>query len=160
MKRIASTLYTKGRLAANPLRFIYDENGYLFSRGKYRTKILPTDLPEWFVPVYIYKDDGYLSAKGVKHLVYKPNFFTNHLHKDDILYVSYAQRLTPFTNERGYEWYENYDHVLSGSSILPYLDAVEKYSGYDVSDIRSELQRKREWYIGINPPGERYDLHE
>ena len=50
---------------------IESSEGYLLSSGKYRqykTKILPSDLPEWYVYGYFYKRHGYMSAKGIKDL--------------------------------------------------------------------------------------------
>jgi len=159
MKRINATCYTREKIAHLPLRFVRDPDGYLFSNARYRTKILPSDLPEWFVPCYIYKSSGYLSAKGVKHLVYKPNYsFTNHLHKDDLLFISYDKPLIPVLTEYGHQWYDGQDHILYGSSIVSFLDAVQKYSGYDISEIQGAIQRKRQWYIEHNPPEERYEL--
>ena len=33
-----------------------------------------------------------------------------------------------------------------GPLIIDFVDAAEKYSGYDVSDIRRELKRKSDWF--------------
>ena len=159
MKKIKAKVYTEGRIAHLPLRYIQDPEGYLFSEARYRTKILAKDLPEWFISCYIYKSNGYLSAKGVLYLEYKPNYsFTNHLYKDDLLFISYNKPLVPIVTTLGLKWFEGYDHILSGACICQYIEAVEKYSALDVSEIRKELQRKRNWYIDNNPPEERYEL--
>lgn len=35
---------------------------------------------------------------------------------------------------------------MSGLLIIDFADAAEKYSGYDVTEIRREIQRKSDWY--------------
>jgi hypothetical protein len=154
-KNIKATLYMESKVKhsrKDGLYLVSDPSGYLYSDGRYRTKILPEDLPEWFIHVYIYKQYGYISAKGIKHLVYKPNyFFDNHLHKDDFLYISYNDEIVRDASEDQYDWYRGYDHLVYGVTILFFLDAVEKYSDYDTSEIRKEIERKTEWYYERNP---------
>ena len=120
--------------------------GHLLAYGKYRTKLYPPDLPEWYIFGYMYKRYGYMSAKGVKHLLYKPNYAFNHLYKDDILFISYDKDILPITDNTGFAWYEGYDYCLSGPIILEFIDAAEKYSHYDVGSIRAEIEKKKEWY--------------
>jgi len=159
MKQVRSKLYTTAKVRHLPLRYETDPNGYLFAEARYRTKILEADLPEWYISCYIYHSTGFLSTKAVKHMAYKPNYaFTNHLYKDDLLFISFDEPLIPTKTQFGNPWYEGYDYILSGSSICHYVDAVEKYSGLDVSGIRNELHKKREWYIQHNSPEERYEL--
>lgn len=159
MKRIRAKLYTSGKILHLPLRYETDPAGYLFSEARYKTKILETDLPVWYISCYIYHSTGFLAAKGVKYLAYKPNYsFANHLYKDDLLFVSFDKPLVPIMTQSNSLWYEGYDHILSGVSILSYIDGVERYSGLNVSNIRNELHKKREWYIQHNPPEERYEL--
>ena len=81
-KKINSNLYMESKICWKEFAVEYDPQGYLFSGGRYRTKILPEDLPKWFVYGYIYKRHGFISAKGVRYLLYAPNYtFNNHLHK-------------------------------------------------------------------------------
>ena len=130
----------------------YDSSGFLFAQGKYRTKILPEDLPEYFVHGYLYKRYGYISAIGVSHLVYVPNYvFTNHLYKDDMLLISYKDTIESYETEGGFSWYKGYDELVSGHLIEKFVDAAEKYSQYNVDDIRKEIQRKEAWYYEHNP---------
>ena len=154
-KRINSMLYMESKI-----KFIRNEGsiaisdscGFLFAQGRYPTKILPSDLPEWYIHGYMYKRHGYISTKGVKHLLYIPNYvFTNHLHKDDILFVSYNTTIEPFITEFGSKWYKNYDELLSGHLLVDFVEAVGKYSDYDISDIQNEIIRKREFYYEKNP---------
>ena len=42
--------------------------------------------------------------------------------------------------------YDGYRHAVSGPLIIDFVNAAEKYSGYDVSDIRRELKRKSDWF--------------
>jgi predicted metal-dependent hydrolase len=125
---------------------------YLYANGIYPTKILPEDLPEWYVFGYIYKRHGYLSAKGVKHLQYVPNFtIKNHLHKYDTLYISYDKPIEPYENEGGSIWYKGYDDAVGSHMIADFAKAAGKYSDYDVKEILSEIERKRAWYYENNP---------
>ena len=159
MKQLRSKLYTTGKIQHLPLRYVTDPDSFLFAEARYKTRILESDLPEWYISCYIYHSTGFLSAKGVKHLANKPNYaFTNHLYKDDLLFISFEKPLIPIKTQNGSPWYDGYDHILSGSSIYSYVEAVEKYSSLDVSNILNELHKKREWYILNNPPEERYEL--
>jgi len=150
-----ATLYTESRIMRKHGNLIVerDSDGYLFSGGKYHTKIRPEDLPEWFVYGYMYKRYGYISAKGVKHLLYNPNYtFNNHLHKYDTLYLSYDMEIVLYeTDETNTTWYKGYDHIISGALITEFLEAASKYSAYDVREIQKELEIKRAWYFERNP---------
>ena len=42
------------------------------------------DLPEWYVYGYFYKRHGYMSAKGIKYLAYRPQKHWNHMFKDEM----------------------------------------------------------------------------
>ena len=68
---------------------VYDENNYLFAKGIYKTKILEKELPEYFVKLYLSIKYVFVSVKNIKDIKYKPNYSTNHLYKDDLLYISY-----------------------------------------------------------------------
>ena len=132
----------------NPKTHMYepDADGYLFAKGLYRTKIRPEDLPEWYVEGQLYHQDGYISAKGVKCLLYKPNYIMPHLHKDDLLFISYDKPIEP--DDEGVQgiWYHGYDHIVWGGMILPFLQACKAYSGYNISAIMDEVKNKEQWY--------------
>lgn len=146
-KKIQATLYMESKLLLKEWRVEHDPGGYLFAGGRYRTKILPADLPEWYVYGYLYKRHGYISAKDVKHLLYVPDYaFSNHLHKYDTLLISYDEDIEPFKSEDGFSWYKGYKHAIGGPLIVNFVEAVGKHSNYDVAEIRKELKRKREWY--------------
>ena len=95
--RIKATRYMESRICHTPLRVETDPDGHLFADGVFPTKLFASDLPEHFVYGYMYKRHGYISAAGVKHLLYVPNYVFNHRHKDDTLYIyrmkaQYGQR--------------------------------------------------------------------
>lgn len=144
--RIVSTLYVESRIRHNPLRAETDPDGHLFSDGQYKTKIYASDLPEHFVYGYLYKRHGFISAAGVKHMLYVPDYTFNHRLKYDTLYISYDEPIRLDTGDHGLKLYEGYKHAVSGPLILDFVDAAEKYSAYDVSEIRSEIKRKSDWY--------------
>lgn len=128
-----------------------NENGYLYANGRYPTKILKQELPDWYICCYIYHRYGYISAKGVKELRYVPNYvFDNHLYKDDVLYVSYSGKIdrqlgTPF------DLYTGYDEFLCGPCIVSFTEAVGRYSSYNVLEILAEMTAKKQWYEERNP---------
>ena len=132
--------------ADNPERILY-------SHGRYRTKIKQEDLPEWYVKGYFGGGRwGYLSAKDIKHLIYSPNYnINNHCYKYDSLYISWSDEIIPYKDEYGYKSYKNYDVVIGRSFILDFVDAVDKYSNYDVRNIKKALTRKRKWFEKANP---------
>jgi hypothetical protein len=153
-KRFNANRYmeTKLKWGSDKISVISDPNDYLFAYGKYRTKILAKDLPEWYVYGYMYKRHGYLSAKGVKHLLYTPNYFIeNHWHKYDTLYISYDAEIEPYTDERGMTYQKGYDEAIGGHLIVEFVEAVSKHTDYDVSEIQQELDKKRAWYFERNP---------
>lgn len=145
-KKFNANYYSK-----KSIKFINHEltvvsNGdYLYSNGIYPTKIKEEDLPEWYFK-YCYYYSRFISAKGVKYMVLKCNYvFTNHLHKDDILYISYNNKIEEYQNDYG-KTYRNYDVILSGNWIIDYIQMVKKYSNYDITELEQELERKRAWY--------------
>jgi hypothetical protein len=153
-KRIRANLYMESKIkwVKRELTVEHDPDGYLYADGRYRTKIQPTDLPEWYVYGYLYKRHGYLSAKGVKQLVYKPNYFIkNHVFKYDTLFVSYDEPIEPYTDEFDHNWYRGYDHAIGGPILRDFAEAVGRYSDFDVSAIQEEIQKKIAFYYEHNP---------
>ena len=133
---------------------VHDPDDYLFSQGRYRTKILESDLPEWYVKGYFGGGrHGWLSAKDVKYLLYEPNYHVkNHCYKYDNLYISYSAPII-YEDVDGQRsmFPEGYDYVISRNFIVDFVEAVEKYSDVEVSQILSELHIKREWFNEHNP---------
>ena len=145
--RLTATLYMESPLSKHFFDGEPSPNGYLYSYGKYPTKILPSVLPPWYVRGYMYKRQGYMSAKGVKHLLYVPNYTFNHLFKDDSLFISYDEAIEPtVSTDSGFRWYSGYKHVLSGSLIVDFVEAAAEYSDYDITEIMKEIEKKKAWY--------------
>lgn len=164
-KKLNSNLYTEtiikfdrnGKDFAGS--FYYDtlEDGCLFSKLKYKTKIKPEDLPEWYVKGRYYKNFGYMNAKGVKYLVYEPNYHFNHLFKYDWLNVSYDKPIVLEERENLFGFgekkfeYTGYDYSIEGTYIIEFIEAVVKYSDVDVNDIIDELIKKINWFVKEYP---------
>ena len=111
-KRIRATLYMESRISRKGFYAIRSPEGYLFADGRHLTKILPSDLPDWFVYGYLYKRHGYISSKGIKHLLYIPNYvFDNHLYKYDSLFISYSEEIKPVETDDKFRWYEGYSNL-------------------------------------------------
>ena len=127
-------------------RYVHNEDGTLFS-GPYKTKIKPTDLPEWYLFGRYYKRFGYMSTKGITDLLYIPSRFSNHYLKDDCLLVAYGGKITECTDpERSqYERYEGWDERVWGSEIVTILRGARKYSGFDITPFIDKLKWKKEY---------------
>ena len=65
---------------------------------------------------------------------------------DRNLFVSYGGEITPVKLDHGFEWWTGYDHVLDGPIIPTFIQAVGRFSDYDVTAIRAMLDKKRDWY--------------
>lgn len=145
-KRIAANLYMETPMGRRAFEE-YHSDGTLLAHGRYKTKIYASDLPPWFVYGYMYKRHGFMSAKGVKYLIYKPNYhFDNHLFKYDTLFISYEKPILPATFDGGFDWYDGYDYVLDGNLMEKFLDLVERYSDCETTAIRAEMEKKKVWY--------------
>lgn len=139
MKRLGSTMYHQTRRGKHP---VTNEDGYLFAQGRYPTKIKPDDLPCWFICGPFQGEIVYISAKGVKYLVFVPVF---NLDKDDLLYISYDRPIVPDTSSPSGKWLNGYDHIIFGEIVVDYLKGAAKYSRYDVSPIMKQLEEKQKW---------------
>ena len=154
-KRFTNRLYSTGIYAFRDRQLCYIENddGTLFS-GRYKTKILATDLPAWYIYGRYYKRWGHLSTKGITDLLYVPNRFSNHFLKDDCLYIAYGGKIVEVDpQEQGYafEKYAGFDERVWGREIINILKGAQCYSGYDISGFIQQLKDKREWLINKFP---------
>lgn len=153
-KKITSYVYSEQKF---PTLKTYDKvretnkDGYLFSKGKYLTKIKAEDLPESYVEGTYYRTKGYLNAAGVKQMVYVPNMWINHMFKDDYLYVSYDKEIIEKVGTFGGKDYDGYDIVIRGFNIISFLKAAEKYSNYDISEIKEQIELKRRIFKEKHP---------
>lgn len=147
-KRFNSPLYTEGRFGKRLRETRDEDNQYLYSKGIYPTKIKKEELPEDYIRImsrthwYLW---GYLKTSGIVDMKYEMCKI-NHLFKDDYLYISYHEPLRKEQITRGYSDYVNDDVCICGSDIIPVVLAVEKYSGYDISEIKQQIEVKRIWY--------------
>ncbi len=132
---------------------VRSDDGTLFS-GAFRTKILPQDLPDWYVFGRYYKRFGYMSTKGITDMLYVPSKHSNHYLKDDCLYISYGGKIDAVElPEKGafYERYKGYDHTVWGSEIIGILKGAQIYSDYDISSFIQQLKVKKDWLINEYP---------
>lgn len=128
---------------------ISSEDGRLFANGRL-SEFKKEDLPEWYVYGRYWKMWGYLSAKGVKDLRYKPASvkFNNHAMRDDSLYVSFDKPIEikpdPYY---GWEDVKNYFVVFGGWDIVKFINAVRKYSPkFDTAPVERMIKAKlTEW---------------
>lgn len=154
-KKISASLYTCQKYKYNHKERKHEwetlRDGCLYSNGLYATGIKPSDLPESFIKGQFYGKDGYMKASGIKHLVYVPNLWINHFLKDDFLYISYDK---PIEMKPGCtsKWdMEGYDEYVWGHEIISMLKAAEKYSNYDISSIKQQIEEKRQTLMRKHP---------
>ena len=93
---------------------------------------------------------GYLKTSDILDIGYTW-IKENHLFKDDYIYISYKDKLRIETNKWGFKDYTNYDVCIWGNSIIDIVLATEKYSNYDTSFVRSEIEKKRIWLRDNEP---------
>lgn len=155
MNRFKNNLYTIEDIVFRNHQHVYirNEDGALFS-GRYKTKIQPEDLPEWYVYGRFYKRFGYMSTKGITDMLYVPNRFSNHYLKDDALYISFGgkiQQSDPTGNRSIHERLSGFDERVWGNEILTILKGARKYSNYDIAGFIQQLKEKKEWLISSFP---------
>ena len=138
MERIKAHIYTKCKIESSD----FTQDGYLYSQGRYKTKLRNEDMPEWYVEGFVYKTPGYISAKGVVDLKYIPRFF-NHLFKDDVLLISYT---TPIVADGESMTLYSSDERLYGFMIPRFMEAVKKYSTVDTTEIDQAIKDKWKWF--------------
>lgn len=135
-------------------QYIKSDDGTLYA-GCNRTKILPQDLPEWYVYGRYYKRLGYMSTKGITDLLYVPNRYMNHFLKDDTLYIAYSGKITenpePVRSGEYRNEYVGYDERVCGSEIISILKGAREHSDYDISGIIEQLREKKDWLIQKYP---------
>lgn len=152
-KRIGANVYTQGKFGKRPRETLDTENSFLYSDGRYPTKLTAKDLPEDYIEIHsrvIWYMKGYLRTAGITDLKYRW-VKENHLFKDDYIYVSYHGPLREVTNHWGVKDYEDYDVCVCGNDIVDIVLAAEKYSGFDTSDVRAEIEKKRVWLRDNEP---------
>lgn len=158
-KKITAPFYTKRKLGLQSL--FHDTclpNGWLYANGRNKTHIREEDLPDSYMPLMLFKVDGFIRLDGIVDVVYKPNYHINHLHKDDFLYISYSTPIKSEKDANGHTQYYDYDVLLWGGSILHFALAVRKRGTYDMSTIIHAIKEKERYFIR-NYPEERRLVH-
>lgn len=148
MKKIKALFYTKGRYGKCLREILDTENEYLYSKGRYPTKIKKEDLPYDYTKFNsrtIWYMTGYLKTSDIKDIYYI-YMKQNHLFKDDYLYISYNNKLKIEKDEYGFEDCKNYDTCICGNDIIPILFEIEKNSQIDTSVVRNKIMEKFEWW--------------
>lgn len=103
------------------------EDGTLFSKGHYPTKITADMLPEYYMKARVHKLWGFVRTKGVVGLHYRPNTWVNHLFRDDILFVSFTHEM-PDSEDFDTLWGSGYDFVLDGPFLVSFLAMAKRWS--------------------------------
>lgn len=93
---------------------------------------------------------GYLKTSGIVDMKYTW-MKENHLFKDDYIYISYKEPLQAEVNSWGFIKYTNYDVCVCGNDIVDIVLAAEKYSGFDTTEVRAEIEKKRVWLRDNEP---------
>lgn len=148
MKKFNSFLYTQGKFGHSIGEVLDDNNPYLYSKGKYSTKLIKDDLPEYYVKIKsrtISYMVGYLKVVDVKDIKYHA-VHLNHLFKDDFLYISYNKEIKKQKDRLGFDDYYNYDICICGNDILKVLFEIEKYSKIDTSKVKQDILNKFLWW--------------
>ena len=159
-KKITSLIYTEGKFGKGFREIVDTENPNLYSWGKYPTKITAKDLPEDYIKIhsrvlwYMY---GYLKTSGIVDMAYKARKI-NHMFKDDYLYISYKEKLKQETGYLGFPEYTNEDIAICGNSIIPIILAAEKYSNFDATEIKKQIEDKRVWFRDNKPDDYKHEV--
>ena len=152
-KRISSDFYTRGKYGKGYRETECEGSKYLFSLGRYPTKITEEDLPEHYIPIHcrtISYMRGFLKTSGIVDMEYT-YCKENHLFKDDYIYISYSEKLEWKPDSFGFLKCTNYDVCIDGSDIINIVLAAEKYSGFDTSEVRRKIEEKRVWLRDNEP---------
>lgn len=148
MKRIIRHIYYQEIIKRydGRLGYVSNSDGSLFS-GKFKTKLLSTDLPEWYLFGRYHKQHGFLSTKGIKDLIYVPNTILGTFLKDDLLYLSYHGSISEvsLTDERktllGTDRYIGYDEKINGIEIIDIVKGARLYSRFDIEPIIQQMKQ-------------------
>ena len=154
-----ANLYTTRRIGLS--HYKDPESKTLFSQGKYPTKLTYRDLPGCFLSGTYYGTRGYLRTDSIKGLWYKPCYHTNHIFKDDFLYISYQHPISSCPLLDTYLSSPDsklYDEVIFGGIIPRFLRFAEQYSLYDCTAIWSQIEEKRAWLKANYPTDYQHEV--
>ena len=148
MKRLNSFIYTKGKFDRGYGRPVDTDTEYLYSKGRYKTKIKKEDLTDDYIEIHsrvIEYMTGYLKTSGIVDIDYQ-YILENHIFKDDYLYISYKEKLKKEKTSYGREYIVNYDVCICGNDIIPILLAIEKNSNINIDKVKEKIYHKVSWY--------------
>lgn len=152
-KKFNSPIYVMGTLLMFRRRG-HEDTEYLYSWGKFKTKIKPEDLPEDYLQIrsrsteYL---DGYLRVSGIKDMVYT-YMKENHVFKDDYIYISYDKKISSHKEGPwGFKVYDNWDLRICGNDIINIVLAAEKFSNYNTKGIKKKIAEKIDWLKKFEP---------
>ena len=144
------------------MEIISAPEGCFFTAGGKVVRLTKEEIPEWYIYVRTYRIFGYLDSKNVKYLVYSPNYVTNHLYKDDFLYVSYKKPIVidedyyknsalhfemPVEDGKRQLFYTGYDFLMWGPDVVSFARGVKKYGNIDnIGDILARMEDKPRWF--------------
>lgn len=133
-------------------------HGALRAEGIMQTSVQEEDLPPCYVRVYVRgsngeQGEGMLSAQGVTHLAYAPNYYLpGPPFAFDSLFVSYDGPLSLRDEGLGAQ-FRGHQYVVYGAGIPAFLEAVGQYApSCDCAQARAELRRKQAWYVAGSAP--------
>lgn len=170
MKKINANWYTTGKIDRRNWQINKDENGYLYSEGRYLTKIKKDDLPTDYIEFHsrtIWYMDGFIKTSGVKDLFFEYRK-DNHFLKNDYLYISYDKKIEEIKDEYGNDEVRYFDFIICGGDVLSILLNIEKNSSIDTTIVKNKINEKFRWwkdnyrndYIGSYGEKEILDIFE
>ena len=148
MKKINAPIYTCGKFGKDWRETLDTDNPFLYSHGRYPTKITKEDLPEDYIQIrsrVIWYMTGFIKTSGIVDMDYTW-MRENHLFKDDYIYISYHEKLKIEADEYGIKRITNEDLFVCGNAIVDIVLAAEKYSGFNTSKVRAKIEEKRIWH--------------
>ena len=113
-------------------------------------------MPESYLKYWNGISYNYIRTDGVTDILYQP-VLENHLFKDDSLYISYNGKIKILETQKHItEWYvvdtESYDERIWGRDLINFLLYAEKYSNYDISEIKEKIWNEKILWLKDNEP--------
>lgn len=125
-------------------RYLKNRNGDLFSSGLRRCEFKDTDLKDHYI-YGIYRGlKGFLNSRGVVDAVIVEPFDDEFLLDSIELLISYKEKIVKDTDSGDVFGYTGYDFFFSGSEIIPFLKAIKKNSNYDINNLVTQINERRE----------------
>ena len=148
MNRVRANFYSQNKQIG--LNVLPNTTGYLFSNARYPTKLTAEDIPPWYMRSNFYAHiPGFLNARGVTFLSYRPCHLTKYMFRDDFLCIRY----TSSAREKRICFFGDIlcDEYIWGYNIPRFLIYAEHYSHYDTAEIWNQIEEKRRWFRETYP---------